>query len=83
MYSAASKERVCNSYATCTLHTISHGTTQLSIHLFLVQEFQAERVICKGKGPGQTSVFDATVDCVRACFEGSPQKSMHAVGREL
>jgi hypothetical protein len=41
--SAVSKERVCNSCATCIAHTISHGTTQLSIHLQLVQEICAER----------------------------------------
>jgi hypothetical protein len=28
----------------CILHTISHGTTQQSIHLYLVQEVWAERV---------------------------------------
>jgi hypothetical protein len=35
--SAVSEERVCNSCATCISHTISHGTTQSSIHLRLVQ----------------------------------------------
>jgi hypothetical protein len=36
--SAVSEGRYCNSCATCISHTISHGTTQLSIHLRLVQE---------------------------------------------
>jgi hypothetical protein len=42
--SAVSEERVCNSCATCISHTISHGPTQPSIHLRLVQEIRAERV---------------------------------------
>jgi hypothetical protein len=42
--SAFSEERVRNSCATCISHTISHGTTQPSIHLRLVQEIRAERV---------------------------------------
>jgi hypothetical protein len=42
--SAVSEEGDCNSCATCISHTISHGTTQPSIHLRLVQEIRAERV---------------------------------------
>jgi hypothetical protein len=42
--SAVSEEWVCNSSATCISHTISHRTTQSSIHLRLVQEIRAERV---------------------------------------
>jgi hypothetical protein len=42
--SAVRDERVCNSCATCILHTISYGTTQPSIHICLLQEIQAERV---------------------------------------
>jgi hypothetical protein len=42
--SAVSEERVCNSCATWISHTISHGTTQPSIHLRLVQEIRAQRV---------------------------------------
>jgi hypothetical protein len=39
-----SEKRVCNSCATYISHTISHGTTQPSVHLRLVQEIRAERV---------------------------------------
>jgi hypothetical protein len=39
--SAFSDERVCNSSATCISHTISHGATQPSVHLRLVQEIRA------------------------------------------
>jgi hypothetical protein len=42
--SAVRKERDSNSCATCISHTISHGTTQPSIHLRLGQEIRAERV---------------------------------------
>jgi hypothetical protein len=43
--SAFSEERVCNSCATCiSLHTISHGITQPSIHLRMVQEIRAQSV---------------------------------------
>jgi hypothetical protein len=42
--SAVSEERVCFGCATCISHTISHGTTEPSIHLRLVQEIRAERV---------------------------------------
>jgi hypothetical protein len=34
--SAVSKEKVCNSCAMCISHTVSHGTTQPSIHLYMV-----------------------------------------------
>jgi hypothetical protein len=44
VYSAVSEERVCNSCETCISHTISHGTTQPSIHLHLVQEILSEKV---------------------------------------
>jgi hypothetical protein len=40
--SAVSEERVCNSCATCISHTISHGTTQPSIHLRLVQGSESQ-----------------------------------------
>jgi hypothetical protein len=61
--SAVREGIVCNSCATCISHTISHGTTQPSIHLRLVQEIRAERVhLQKKKSPDRPSVSDATVD---------------------
>jgi hypothetical protein len=40
--SAVSEERVCSSCATCISHTISHGTTQPSIHLRLEQGSESQ-----------------------------------------
>jgi hypothetical protein len=44
VWSAVGEDRVCYSCATCTSHTISHGTIKSNIHLRLVQEIRAERV---------------------------------------
>jgi hypothetical protein len=44
---ASGKGAVSNTCAVCISHTISHGTTQPSMHLRLVQDIRAESVYCK------------------------------------
>jgi hypothetical protein len=71
---AASEGSVCNSYATCLVHTISHGTEWPNT-LRLVQETGAERVNLQRQESGRPSVPDATAGRVTACCQRSAQKS--------
>jgi len=59
--------------------SVSYGTDQLSIHLHLVQDISAEGVPLQ-RQDGPSPVSDATVDCVWACFQYSPQILMSPGG---
>jgi hypothetical protein len=59
--STVSEKRFCNGCATCISHTISHGTTQPSIHSRLVQEIRAESVHLQKQEFFRPSVSDEII----------------------
>jgi hypothetical protein len=64
----------------CAFHV--EPPSRVSIYAWC-KKFEQKGCICKGKSPGRSSVSDAAVDRVRACFQHSPQKSTHRASREL
>jgi hypothetical protein len=76
-------KKEATSCAMCIWHTISHVTDQPIIYLCMLQEIPARECICKGKSSVRPFVSDATVDCVRKCFQRSPQKSTGRMSCEM